>query len=197
MTGRRPERGGGRAIGSHRDLPHIARCGTRPPGQCDMNATENTTGLVEVLAAHSDWYGHGLHTYTCECGTALSTKLPTTEEAHRAHLADMLTQVIEAREAELRAEADRAIDQANNLAADLITTERERDEARAQVTSAAREAVLAFAEWVAYRRAYNGSDHTRGQSLYNESLNGVLPDWARAFADEHYPAARVAEGGNR
>lgn len=42
--------------------------------------------------------------------------------------------------------------------------------------------VLDFAQWVASNRAYNGSDHRHGQSLYNECLNAVLPTWAIEFA---------------
>ena len=52
----------------------------------------------------------------------------------------------------------------------------ERDKARAEV-------VEEFAQWVATNRAYNGSDHERGQSLYNECLNAVLPTWAREFTE--------------
>jgi hypothetical protein len=41
-----------------------------------------------------------------------------------------------------------------------------------------------FTEWVACTRAYNGSPHHRGQSLYNESLNEVLLPWAADFVRE-------------
>lgn len=45
-------------------------------------------------------------------------------------------------------------------------------------------AVAEFAHWVAIARAYNGSDHERGQSLYNECLNAVLLTWAQEWVDE-------------
>lgn len=41
-----------------------------------------------------------------------------------------------------------------------------------------------FVGWVATSRAYNGSEHKRGQSLYNEGLNEVLPHWALEWAQE-------------
>jgi hypothetical protein len=40
------------------------------------------------------------------------------------------------------------------------------------------EGVREFVAWVATHRAYNGSDYPHGQSLYNECLNGELPQWA-------------------
>ena len=46
------------------------------------------------------------------------------------------------------------------------------------------EAAFAFADWVARARAYNGSDHERGQVLYDECLNAVLPKWAVEWAEE-------------
>ena len=58
------------------------------------------------------------------------------------------------------------------------------------VEQAKREAAAEFAHWVATHRAYNGSDHERGQSLYNECLNAVLPTWAAEWGAE-----RVARGG--
>lgn len=42
-------------------------------------------------------------------------------------------------------------------------------------------AVREFVQWVATGRAYNGSDHPHAQSLYNECLNAVLPEWAEEF----------------
>ena len=42
-------------------------------------------------------------------------------------------------------------------------------------------ALREFVQWVATQRAYNGSDHRHGQSLYNECLNAVLPQWAEEF----------------
>lgn len=38
-----------------------------------------------------------------------------------------------------------------------------------------------FVEWIATDRAYNGSDHQHGQSLYNECLNAALPLWVEDF----------------
>lgn len=49
---------------------------------------------------------------------------------------------------------------------------------------ARREVVREFVQWVASNRAYNGSDYQRGQSLYNECLNGVLGLWAEDFLAE-------------
>jgi hypothetical protein len=58
-----------------------------------------------------------------------------------------------------------------------------RDEERARV-------VADFAHWVATNRAYNGSEHLHGQSLYNECINAVLSTWAWEFAREAGGGAR-------
>jgi len=50
-----------------------------------------------------------------------------------------------------------------------------------------RDAVREFANWVATQRAYNGSEHDYGQSLYNECINAVLPTWAEEWAAEQAP----------
>lgn len=44
------------------------------------------------------------------------------------------------------------------------------------------DAATDFAAWVATDRAYNGSEHPRGQSLYNECINEVLREWAVEYA---------------
>ncbi|WP_418060825.1 hypothetical protein [Pimelobacter simplex] len=55
-----------------------------------------------------------------------------------------------------------------------------------------------FAHWVATQRAYNGSDHEHGQSLYNECINAVLPTWAEEWAAEQAnPAPAETDGGGR
>lgn len=51
-----------------------------------------------------------------------------------------------------------------------------------------RDAVREFANWVSTQRAYNGSEHEHGQSLYNECINAVLPTWAEEWAAEQAPA---------
>lgn len=60
------------------------------------------------------------------------------------------------------------------------------------------EALLAFVQWVATNRAFNGSDYRRGQSLYNECINAALPlwaaDWLRAHVDALDPAT-PGDGG--
>lgn len=61
--------------------------------------------------------------------------------------------------------------------------------------SAREEGLREFAHWVAVGRAYNGSNHERGQSLYNECLNAVLPTWVEEFIVEH--PATPAEVGTR
>lgn len=51
-----------------------------------------------------------------------------------------------------------------------------------RIKAAARaEALREFVRWVAINRAYNGSDHQHGQSLYNECLNASLPEWAEEW----------------
>ncbi len=55
--------------------------------------------------------------------------------------------------------------------------------------------VVDFAQWVATNRAYNGSDHPHGQSLYNECLNGVLPLWALQYARNALDAPQDAPRG--
>lgn len=52
------------------------------------------------------------------------------------------------------------------------------------VAAAKAEGAAEFAAWVAYSRAYNGSDYLNGQSLYNECINAALPKWAMEWADE-------------
>lgn len=44
--------------------------------------------------------------------------------------------------------------------------------------------LIDFAQWVATNRAYNGSDHEHGQSLYNECLNAVLGQWALDYCEK-------------
>lgn len=51
----------------------------------------------------------------------------------------------------------------------------------ARTREAVEAALTEFVQWIAVERAYNGSDYL-GQSLYNEGINGVLPEWAREFA---------------
>lgn len=43
------------------------------------------------------------------------------------------------------------------------------------------EGVRKFVAWVAINRAFNGSNHDHGQSLYNECLNAALPTWAEEW----------------
>lgn len=46
-------------------------------------------------------------------------------------------------------------------------------------------AVRSFVAWVATHRAYNGSNHSpHAQSLYNECINAVLPEWAEQWIEE-------------
>lgn len=52
------------------------------------------------------------------------------------------------------------------------------------IEQARRDGAAEFAHWVATQRAYNGSDHDHGQSLYNECINGVLPTWAVEWGAE-------------
>lgn len=66
--------------------------------------------------------------------------------------------------------------------ADIKATEDAVARIVAERTRGAREqAVLDFTHWVAINRAYNGSDHPHGQSLYNECLNSALPTWAMEY----------------
>jgi hypothetical protein len=42
--------------------------------------------------------------------------------------------------------------------------------------------VREFVEWVGHQRAYNGAPDP-GQSLYNDRLNAVLPQWAEEWLE--------------
>lgn len=67
-----------------------------------MSTEENVAGLGDVLGVH-EWQPTTEPYGWCACGESHS------RTTHRAHVADMLAQVTEAREAELRAEIGRQI----------------------------------------------------------------------------------------
>ena len=66
----------------------------------------------------------------------------------------------------------------------IVAVPCEAGQAELTLATPAEIAVTEFVAWVATQRAYNGSDHPHGQSLYNECLNAALPDWADQWLRE-------------